>query len=285
MKLEFLYTDESYKEIVADIQIKDDVKLTHSQESNLFVLRYEVKGDNSEGAKLLSNIKCQIEMKLDKDKYIILTDGASEYYNKQLYPLYNQYERELRQVIALSAVRDGKEKTKQLARELEGLDFGEIYKALFTSQDFWDNFKKIKRDEILSKKDLLAKISAFEEKTLWDEMFTKDVSFLPSNFDKIRRGRNDVMHAHNINYEEYFESKKLIEKAINELDDIKRLIVKGDIVSSSLSNILAMLVEFSKSVQRMIENEVQPALGGIVKSLQTSIESNINQNQIFEDAD
>lgn len=148
MKLEFLYTDESYKEKIKDIKIGDSVTLSHTNESNLYIFSYEIKGENSDGAKLLSDIKIQVYKVIDKEKCFLIGDGASEYYNKQLYPLYNQFERGLRQVIALSAVRDGKEKTKQLARELEGLDFGEIYKALFTSQDFWDNFKKIKRDEI-----------------------------------------------------------------------------------------------------------------------------------------
>lgn len=246
MKLEFLYTDESYKEKIKDIKIGDSVTLSHTNESNLYIFSYEIKGENSDGAKLLSDIKIQVYKVIDKEKCFLIGDGASEYYNKQLYPLYNQFERGLRQVIALSAVRDGKEKTKQLARELEGLDFGEIYKALFTSQDFWDNFKKIKRDEILSKKDLIAKISAFEEKTLWDEMFTKDFPFLPDNFDKIRRRRNDIMHAHNISYEDYKSSKKLVEKANLELKRISEQILCDEIISPNISDVFAILEGISK---------------------------------------
>ncbi len=247
MKLEFLYTDDSYKEKIKDIKIGDSVALSHTNESNLFIFSYEITGENSDGAKALSDIKIQVEKVIDKEKYFLIGDGSSEYYNKQLYPLFNQFERELRQVIALSAVRDGKEKTKQLARELEGLDFGEIYKALFTSQDFWDNFKKIKRDEILSKKDLITMISAFEEKTLWDEMFTNDFPFLPDNFDKIRRRRNDIMHAHNISYEEYQDSKKLIENAKDDLKTIKGLIINGEVISASISTVFDTLVAISKN--------------------------------------
>lgn len=253
MKLEFLYTDESYKEKIKDIKIGDSVTLSHTDESNLYIFSYEIKGENSDGAKLLSDIKIQVYKVIDKEKCFLIGDGASEYYNKQLYPLYNQFERGLRQVIALSAVRDGKEKTKQLARELEGLDFGEIYKALFTSQDFWDNFKKIKRDEILSKKDLIAKISAFEEKTLWDEMFTKDFPFLPDNFDKIRRRRNDIMHAHNISYEDYKSSKKLVEKANLELKRISEQILCDEIISPNISDVFAILEGISKFTQECVD--------------------------------
>ena len=253
MKLEFLYTDESYKEKIKDIKIGDSVTLSHTNESNLYIFSYEIKGENSDGAKLLSDIKIQVYKVIDKEKCFLIGDGASEYYNKQLYPLYNQFERGLRQVIALSAVRDGKEKTKQLARELEGLDFGEIYKALFTSQDFWDNFKKIKRDEILSKKDLIAKISALEEKTLWDEMFTKDFPFLPDNFDKIRRRRNDIMHAHNISYEDYKSSKKLVEKANLELKRISEQILCDEIISPNISDVFAILEGISKFTQECVD--------------------------------
>ena len=253
MKLEFLYTDESYKEKIKDIKIGDSVTLSHTNESNLYIFSYEIKGENSDGAKLLSDIKIQVYKVIDKEKCFLIGDGASEYYNKQLYPLYNQFERGLRQVIALSAVRDGKEKTKQLARELEGLDFGEIYKALFTSQDFWDNFKKIKRDEILSNKDLIAKIRAFEEKTLWDEMFTKDFPFLPDNFDKIRRRRNDIMHAHNISYEDYKSSKKLVEKANLELKRISEQILCDEIISPNISDVFAILEGISKFTQECVD--------------------------------
>ena len=206
MKLEFLYTDDSYKGKIHDIKLEDSVILSHTNKSGLFIFSYEVKGENKDSARILSNIKSQVEKLIDKEKCFLLNDGASEYYNKQLYPLYNWFERELRQVIAMAAVQDGKEKTKKLAHDLEGLDFGGIYKALFTSQDFWENFKNIKRDKPLSKKDLINRINAFEEKILWDEMFTRDFSCLPDNFDKIREFSNDVMHAHNISFEKFKES-------------------------------------------------------------------------------
>lgn len=264
MKLEFLYTDESYKKRISDIQLSDDIILLHSNKSGLFIFSYEVKGENKDSATMLSNIKGQIEKVIDKEKCFLLNDGASEYYNRQLYPLYNKFERDLRQVIAMAAVQDGKEKTKKLARELEGLDFGEIYKALFTSQDFWENFKNIKRDKPLSKKDLINRINAFEEKLLWDEMFTSYFPFLPNNFDKIREFRNDVMHAHNISFEKFKESKNLIENAIIDLDRIKGQIINGEVISDSLSEILDILVEISKKAKKAGE-KVQTAFEYIAK--------------------
>ena len=115
MKLEFLYTDDSYKGKIHDIKLEDSVILSHTNKSGLFIFSYEVKGENKDSARILSNIKSQVEKLIDKEKCFLLNDGASEYYNKQLYPLYNWFERELRQVIAMAAVQDGKEKTKKLA--------------------------------------------------------------------------------------------------------------------------------------------------------------------------
>lgn len=264
MKLEFLYTDDSYKGKIHDIKLEDSVILSHTNKSGLFIFSYEVKGENKDSARILSNIKSQVEKLIDKEKCFLLNDGASEYYNKQLYPLYNWFERELRQVIAMAAVQDGKEKTKKLAHDLEGLDFGGIYKALFTSQDFWENFKNIKRDKPLSKKDLINRINAFEEKILWDEMFTSDFSFLPDNFDKIREFRNDVMHAHNISFEKFKESKNLIENAIIDLDRIKGLIINSEVISDSLSEILDILVEISKKA-KMVGEKLQPTIENMAK--------------------
>ena len=47
MKLEFLYTDESYKEKIKDIKIGDSVTLSHTDESNLYIFSYEIKGENN----------------------------------------------------------------------------------------------------------------------------------------------------------------------------------------------------------------------------------------------
>lgn len=251
MELQFLYTDDSYQETLSNINLPDNVVFSQSTKSGLHLFSYEIKGENSDGARTLSNIKIQLAELLDKEKYFLLIDGASEYYNNQLFPLYNCFERNLRQVISMAAVQDGNLKTQQRARELEYMDFGKIYESLFTSQDFWGKFKSIKGDMPLSKKDLIAKINALEEKTLWDEMFTRDFPFLPDNFDTIRIFRNDVMHAHNISYEKYKESKKLIELAIIELNRIKGLITNFDILSSSFEDILNTLVKISKNAALM----------------------------------
>lgn len=264
MKLEFLYTNESYKEKISGIEIGGGVKFSRTNKSKLYIFTYEVKGENIDGAEVLSKIKSQVIKVVDKDKCYLLTDGASEYFNKQLYPLYNQFERYLRQVIAMAAVQDGKENTKMLARKLEVYDFGEIYIALFTSQGFWESFKSIKRDKPLTKKDLISKINAFEENRLWDEMFTSYYPFLPDNFDKIREFRNDVMHAHNISFEKYIESKKLIEKAIIELDRIKGLICNNEVISNSLSDVLNMLIAITNNAKTAGE-KLRPIFDSMLK--------------------
>lgn len=43
MKLEFLYTDESYKEKIKDIKIGDSVTLSHTNESNLYIFHMKLK--------------------------------------------------------------------------------------------------------------------------------------------------------------------------------------------------------------------------------------------------
>ena len=72
MKLEFLYTDESYKEKIKDIKIGDSVTLSHTNESNLYIFSYEIKGENSDGAKLLSDIKIQVYKVRDKEKCFLI---------------------------------------------------------------------------------------------------------------------------------------------------------------------------------------------------------------------
>lgn len=256
MKLQFLYTDDSYKEKIHDIKLEDSVTLSHTNESNLFIFSYEVKGENSDVAEVLSSIKSQVLNVVDKDKCFLLTDGASEYYNKQLYPLYNQFERELRQVVCMCAVKKGDKTAKEFALNLEKLDFSEIKVRLFTNVSFYEKVKKIlenSKSSKISKQDFIKEIETIPEYILWNRMFTKKFTYISDHFGQLQKFRNDIMHAHNISYEDYKSSKKLVQKANLELKRISEQILCDEIISPNISDVFAILEGISKFTQECVD--------------------------------
>ena len=59
-----------------------------------------------------------------------------------------------------------------------------------------------------------------EEHTIWDKIVNDDnLSIIKKNFLKIKDYRNDVMHAHNISYENFNKAKLLFEKVNSKLEE------------------------------------------------------------------
>lgn len=63
-------------------------------------------------------------------------------------------------------------------------------------------------------------IDALQESTAWHILVGDTVlSIIKENFDLLKEYRNDVMHAHNINWEKYKKAKKLYSDANKAIED------------------------------------------------------------------
>lgn len=99
---------------------------------------------------------------------------------------------------------------------------GTIFGMLFVDEKFtqdtlkWMNSNK----HLMSKEEILKYIKDHDEESLWSELFSKsDDDILKENYMLVKTIRNDVMHAHNINYETYSIAKKLFEQLNEQLDN------------------------------------------------------------------
>ena len=55
---------------------------------------------------------------------------------------------------------------------------------------------------------MLESLQKIDENTLWGDLFGKNsICDLPSRFLNVKNYRNDIMHAHNLNYDKYKKSK------------------------------------------------------------------------------
>ena len=255
MKIEYLFSDTKNKEVLSNytyvpesksksaqsIEVKKDIR--NFQGNDKWILSFTIKGENEIVAKHLSIINDDII----KYEPTVLTNESSAYFNRTVYPLINEFERKLRKYIYLriSIFNDGKDddnkitveeksdndnddKAKKKTKEnknrmviftLEKMEFGELYRSLFTDENVINTFNKRVHSRISSKSFYEKVLSEIDEKTIWDTIKgINEDDCIKNNFLIITDYRNDTMHAHNISYSDYCKQRKMFGNAIDYLD-------------------------------------------------------------------
>lgn len=225
--------------------------------SGCIMVKYEVPGENEDSAKILSEINEKI---IGEYNPKVLTSDCSAYFNRRLFPLYNEFERKLRKLLYLKSCLNSDEKTNENIKDLEQQDLGKIFTLLFTD----DNFVASVRKEInqkswnFTKSEIEETLHNMEEHTLWKKLIGENESIvLPTTFISVKDYRNDVMHAHNISYKVFKDSQMLIKKINEELDkEIGKAIGQKEsgTESDSAKNFNAILFDALVSNRLMEEN-------------------------------
>lgn len=240
MKLEFLFLDSNNKEEILnytytpDIKTRNGIKIqlikfpTEFKGTDKWTVRLSLNGENKTVAKHLSTVNDEFQ----KYNPIILANESAEYFNKALYPLANEFERKLRKFLYLKLTLSNDEfdtkligKSNKLIKKIEGMTLNEIYQQLFTDPDLIKNIQQAINDIKAPKKYYQDLLSKTPEVVLWDRIIGSNGDFIKDNFINITHYRNDVMHAHNINYSDFLLHRKTLKKAIKIIDDeIKNVI-------------------------------------------------------------
>jgi len=217
---EYLLQDENIKKNISDYKPeKASIKLYQVEKGKCWYAQISVNGSNEQAARDLSDIDMYVQ---EHFAVTLLRSDCSAYFTNKLYPLLSSFERTLRKLLYIfSAINNDDESAKNI-KELEKKTIGQIFTMLFIDDAFVssikDSIKGANRD-IFSKDDILKLISSVDEKTGWDSLMGDDiVPTLRKNFQEVRFIRNNVMHAHNINWNEYENSRKLLRKIIKEMD-------------------------------------------------------------------
>lgn len=185
-----------------------------SENSTYWILRCELTGGSETTAKKLSDLD---EIIINSFSPITLINEASAYFNKKLYPLVNSFERHLRTFVYIKAAMCNDPALNQKISKLEEKDFGEITNILFVDSSFLKEAKDLVKTHI-SRSDLIDALEKIPECTNWSKMVTSDsLESVQKRFNQLKEYRNDVMHAHNINFQRYKEIKHLYESVNSEL--------------------------------------------------------------------
>ncbi len=224
MILEYLFTDKKNRieiqNYIASVEehrtIKNDIRCTYKDFDNVeyWALRCEISTNKKENAVFLSHINTRI----CQFSPIVLTNESAEYFNKNLFPHVNKFERLLRKYLFLKIVQYDEEKFNFILKGLEKMDFGQIYSVLFIDAKFRTSaHNEIKN--VSTRAEMLEILNNLQENTTWDILVEPNsLNIIKDNFESLKTYRNDVMHAHNIGHDIFENAKKLFEESNKQLE-------------------------------------------------------------------
>ena len=216
---EYLFTSDEHRHTVEQYAPESCEKDIYDiDNSDCWIVTYSKEGTNESSAKILSSVHSYI---VNNFHPTVLSNECSAYYNKALYPHFNEFERKLRKLLYLKSALSRDAKGSALIKDLESKDFGEIFTLLFSDAQFVQGTKALVNNKTwqFTKDEILAAIEAISENTVWDNLIGKDaVPLLRSDFAKVKSFRNDIMHAHSMETAKYNEASKLIKEINKQLD-------------------------------------------------------------------
>ena len=259
---EYLFVSDEYRSDVEKLKF-DGVKIEINdiEKADIRIARFIVEGRGEDSARKLSDVHDKVTEFGPK----VLTCESSQYFNKTLFPLVNDFECKLRKLIYLAdAVSD---KNSNNIGELEKKDFGKIFDLLFIDEGFIEKLKarvtaskgsKYEGKSRYTKSEILKFLNDTAEDTLWDKIFDEyDVPTLKKRFRDIQTYRNDVMHAHNIGKKAFGEIRYLFKKVNDEIDKAigKRIDVRKEDTSTNVSEAIYTALQRLTDVGEAIRSE------------------------------
>lgn len=233
-EIERIQNEES-KLIVREIIVSNSLLKIANSDSHLLILSTE--SNNKHDAEALDLVSSQLEKKYN---LLILSKGSSEHFNKMLYPSINEFERKLRKVLYLAASINNEKEASETIKNLETFDFGKLFGLLFEDNEFKKNVKntlKTDMNGLYTKSEVIKQISSFEENNIWNRILgdNKAPTFL-KNLMVIKEYRNNVMHAHNINFVRYRKIRNIYKTINGELDDIIEELLEDNVILPTDAN-------------------------------------------------
>lgn len=215
MKLEILLKNIDCIEQVNNIHVDNTVSINKNVNHGLCFFVYELQGDTLVNAKVLSEIyESYVEKKID---CYIATNEASEFFNISLYPLFNKFERNLRKLIYILAVKSEDNEIIRFANRIDCDDFYCLMSFLFNNGHPLKAIKKRNYSSDFVQAVIEQTINELPKKSLWT-YFISEESFISKNYLQLVHYRDIVMHADNINYEKYATILLSIEEANREIE-------------------------------------------------------------------
>lgn len=263
VKQEYLFVEDTHKAEIESYKPENvRCSIQNIEDSTCWIAVYEVSGENLQSAKILSKTNDYITSEFNPT---ILTNESAAYFNKSLYPYFNEFERKLRKLLYLKSALQHDATASQNIKELESKDLGTIFELLFTDAQFIKDVKKSINEKSwqFTREEIINTINRLSENTLWDSLIGHEtISILRSDFIRVKNYRNDVMHAHNMDAASYTSALGVIKKINDQLDDELNKLVKSpetptESSEKSFNSALSQaLEEYQSSLRRAYSPEM-----------------------------
>lgn len=274
---EYLFLSDENRAAVEGYKPPTGVKFDKSEVNETsWIASFSIKGDNNTNATKLSEVHSAIS----EYSPLVLMCESSRYYNKMLYPLVNELERKLRNLLYSFLPFSTNENAKENIKDLESKKMFDLFNMLFIDDDFIKKIKsRVNADKNseyqglgqFTKSEIQSFVNSIEENAFWDKYFgTEYAPTLRERFSEVRVYRNKVMHAHNMDDDEFNDAKGLFSTVNKELDDaieeLRRS--KDDKAMERKKHVgaaLAEILEFTRAFNTGIE-DLTPRLASVAQN-------------------
>ena len=139
-------------------------------------------------------------------------------------------------------------------KTLEELDFTEIYTRLFVDSEFCDVIKrkffpvnngKTGKEYKVTKDEYLSFINNQKEHIIWSDLSDNQLDIIKINYQKIKAIRNDIMHAHNIDYNLFHNAETLMNNVLKALKTELAKIISIPVNTLNIEGIITALRQFA----------------------------------------
>lgn len=278
---EYLFIDGTLKAKFKKDRFKTvNIEICDIENSDCWIATCSIDGDNKESANALSVVH---EYIMNNYRPTVLSNGCSAYYNKFLYPFFNEFERKLRKLLYLKSALSGDKSDCETIKDLESKDFGAIFALLFSDSQFIQNVRKSINEKTwqFTKSELLDVLQEISENTLWDKLLGENaVQSLRSDFVRVKEFRNDVMHAHNMNASSFSAALKLIKKINKQLDAELRKIIVDKNTDEPARNGVAFNVAMSNAIRDMDTAKQEKTLLEQIAEIQAAVSSPVTPSVV-----
>lgn len=217
---EYLFVGNEHRDEIEKYTYKNVKKeLYDIEDSECWIATFSLSEENENNAKVLSEVHEYVKNHFNP---VVLSNGCSAYYNKALYPYFNEFEYKLRKLLYLKSALSKSMKDFEVISNLEEKDLGEIFSLLFSDTQFVQEVKKSVNGKSwqFTKAEILMALQEISENTLWDKLIDENAApLLRSEFVRVKKFRNDVMHAHNMNASSFSDALTLIKKVNEQFDE------------------------------------------------------------------
>lgn len=272
----------------------------------------EMEGKPATVIKVLEYVHSIIQTSESRKKnYVICSyDGVSLYYCNRIYPLFNKFERKIRDLVFClltkslgsnwykatiekemdNSLHIGNNK-KLIEEALYELTLHQLEQYLFSKRRFIDVEEVIDNDLAIdnikdkSKEEIVEILNKCRTTSLWEKYINPSVQMdeLSHDIESIRNYRNKVAHSKTFKEKEYTTCRKLLTKVINEVDQAMNRVEKQEFTDIQCINFISAFTDLQESIQQ-IREMVQSSLSEPLKQISEVISRGMSgYNLIMQD--